>query len=90
MQMVRWLDLSGLVFAVLIPAGWQRGHEDLDDTSRYRALVELARGDGRHGQGLSEQLSPLRYPCCQLSWLCGYCNVPVSFVFIRKSSLLAL
>ncbi|XP_076216387.1 exendin-3-like [Aptenodytes patagonicus] len=34
MQMVRWLYLSGLVFAVLIPAGWQRGHKDLDDVSR--------------------------------------------------------
>ncbi|XP_009330523.1 PREDICTED: glucagon-like, partial [Pygoscelis adeliae] len=33
MQMVRRLDLSGLVFAVVIPAGRQRGHKDLDDTS---------------------------------------------------------
>ncbi|XP_009499373.2 exendin-3-like [Phalacrocorax carbo] len=37
MQIVRWLYLSGLVFAVLIPAGWQMGPEDLDDTSRWQA-----------------------------------------------------
>uniref|UniRef100_A0A8B9M3R8 Glucagon / GIP / secretin / VIP family domain-containing protein n=1 Tax=Accipiter nisus TaxID=211598 RepID=A0A8B9M3R8_9AVES len=33
MQIIPWLYLSGLVFAVLIPAGWQMGPEDLDDTS---------------------------------------------------------
>ena len=90
MQIVRWLYLSGLVFATLIPAGWQMDPEDLDDTSRYGALVELVRGDGRHRQALSQQLSPLRYRCCRLSRLRGYCNVPVSFVLIRTSSLLAL
>nr|XP_021399623.1 glucagon isoform X1 [Lonchura striata domestica] len=31
--MVRWLYLSGLVFAVLIPAGWQLAPEDLEDLS---------------------------------------------------------
>lgn len=35
--MVRWLYLSGLVFAVLIPAGWQVAPEDLEDLSRYGA-----------------------------------------------------
>uniref|UniRef100_A0A8C0ESM0 Glucagon / GIP / secretin / VIP family domain-containing protein n=1 Tax=Bubo bubo TaxID=30461 RepID=A0A8C0ESM0_BUBBB len=38
MQIVRWLYLSGLGFAVLIPAGWQMGPDDLDATSRYGAL----------------------------------------------------
>lgn len=90
MQIIRWLYLSGLVFAVLIPAGWQMGPKDLDDTSRYGTLVELARGDGQRGQGLSEPLSPLRYRCCRLYRLRGYCNVLVSFVFIWTSSLLAL
>ncbi|XP_023798935.1 glucagon-like [Cyanistes caeruleus] len=33
--MVRWLYLSGLVFAVLIPAGWQVSPEDLEDLSRW-------------------------------------------------------
>ncbi|XP_008492633.2 exendin-3-like [Calypte anna] len=28
-----WLCLSGLVFAVLIPAGWQMGPKDLADAS---------------------------------------------------------
>ncbi|XP_053823692.1 pro-glucagon-like isoform X1 [Vidua chalybeata] len=31
--MVRWLYLSGLVFAVLIPAGWQVAPKDLQDLS---------------------------------------------------------
>ncbi|XP_039944635.1 pro-glucagon-like isoform X1 [Hirundo rustica] len=31
--MVRWLYLSGLVFAVLIPAGWQVAPKDLEDLS---------------------------------------------------------
>lgn len=90
MQVVRWLFLSGLVFAALIPAGWQMGPKDLDDTSRYGVLVELAQGNGWCGQGLSQQLSPLRYLCCQLSRLWGYCDVPVYFVFILTSSPLAL
>ncbi|OWK51532.1 Glucagon [Lonchura striata] len=34
--MVRWLYLSGLVFAVLIPAGWQLAPEDLEDLSRWK------------------------------------------------------
>ncbi|XP_057244022.1 pro-glucagon-like [Malurus melanocephalus] len=33
--MVRWLYLSGLVFAVLIPAGWQVAPEGLQDLSRW-------------------------------------------------------
>ncbi|XP_074020935.1 pro-glucagon-like [Numenius arquata] len=37
MQLARWLYLSGLVFAVLIPAGWPMGPKDLDDTSRWQS-----------------------------------------------------
>lgn len=35
MKIIRWLYLSGLVFAVLIPAGWQMGLKDLANASRY-------------------------------------------------------
>lgn len=48
--MVRWLYLSGLVFAVLIPAGWQVAPKDLEDLSRYGGWVE---------PGLWEHLFPL-------------------------------
>ncbi|XP_010194048.1 pro-glucagon-like [Colius striatus] len=36
MQLRCWLYLSGLVVAVLIPAGWQMGPKDLDDSSRWQ------------------------------------------------------
>ncbi|XP_008939324.1 PREDICTED: exendin-3-like, partial [Merops nubicus] len=36
MQLARWLLLSGLVVALLIPAGWQMGPEDVGDTSRWQ------------------------------------------------------
>ncbi|XP_014811186.1 PREDICTED: glucagon-2-like [Calidris pugnax] len=37
MQLARWLYLSGLVFAMLIPVGWPMGGpKDLDDTSRWQ------------------------------------------------------
>ncbi|XP_068853598.1 exendin-3-like [Aphelocoma coerulescens] len=34
--MVRWLYLSGLVFAVLIPPGWQVAPKDLEELSRWK------------------------------------------------------
>uniref|UniRef100_A0A8B9ZC79 Glucagon / GIP / secretin / VIP family domain-containing protein n=1 Tax=Buteo japonicus TaxID=224669 RepID=A0A8B9ZC79_9AVES len=45
MQIIRLLYLSGLVFAVLIPAGWQMGPKDLDDTSSFASNVK------RHSEG---------------------------------------
>ncbi|XP_010114783.1 PREDICTED: glucagon-like, partial [Chlamydotis macqueenii] len=56
MQIGRWLYLSGLVFAVLITAGWQMGPKDLDDTSRwqlYRAqsTQSFASNIKRHSEG---------------------------------------
>lgn len=49
MQLLRWLYLSGLVFAVLIPAGWQMGPKDSGDTSRYGALEVAGGGGGCRG-----------------------------------------
>ncbi|XP_005030684.2 exendin-3-like [Anas platyrhynchos] len=37
MKIIRWLYLSGLVFAVLIPAGWQMGLKDLANASRWHS-----------------------------------------------------
>ncbi|XP_008631195.1 PREDICTED: glucagon-2-like [Corvus brachyrhynchos] len=34
--MVRWLYLSGLVLAVLIPPGWQVAPKDLEELSRWK------------------------------------------------------
>lgn len=45
--MVRWLYLSGLVFAVLIPAGWQVAPRDLEDLSRYGAGWSQGWGSSR-------------------------------------------
>lgn len=41
--MARWLYLS-VVFAVLIPAGWQVAPQDLEDLSRYGGWVEQGGG----------------------------------------------
>ncbi|XP_054039027.1 exendin-3-like [Rissa tridactyla] len=56
MQLVRWLYLSGLVFAVLIPAGWQMGPKDLEDTSRRQSdesqsARNFASNTKRHSEG---------------------------------------
>ncbi|CAM9938791.1 unnamed protein product, partial [Bubo scandiacus] len=56
MQIVRWLYLSGLGFAVLIPAGWQMGPEDLDATSRWQSYESqsaqsFASNIKRHSEG---------------------------------------
>ncbi|XP_010183002.1 PREDICTED: exendin-3-like [Mesitornis unicolor] len=56
MQIGQWLYLSGLVFAVLIPAGWQMGPEDLGDTSRWqsyeaRNAQSFASNIKRHSEG---------------------------------------
>ncbi|KAM7080087.1 exendin-3-like [Ciconia boyciana] len=56
MQIVRWLYLSGLVFAVLIPAGWQMDPKDLDDTSRWQSYESqsarsFASNIKRHSEG---------------------------------------
>ncbi|XP_009571691.1 PREDICTED: glucagon-like, partial [Fulmarus glacialis] len=56
MQIVRRLYLSGLVFAVLIPAGWQMGPKDLGDTSRWRSYESqsarsFASNLKRHSEG---------------------------------------
>ncbi|XP_069662170.1 exendin-3-like [Haliaeetus albicilla] len=56
MQIIRWLYLSGLVFAVLIPAGWQMGPKDLDDTSRWqshesRSARSFTSNVKRHSEG---------------------------------------
>ncbi|XP_026723454.1 exendin-3-like [Athene cunicularia] len=56
MQIVRWLYLSGLGFAVLIPAGWQMGPKDLDATSRRQSYESqsaqsFASNIKRHSEG---------------------------------------
>jgi len=35
MKLIRWLYLSGLVLAVLIPAAWQVAPRDTGDALRY-------------------------------------------------------
>nr|XP_012426008.4 pro-glucagon isoform X1 [Taeniopygia guttata] len=55
--MVRWLYLSGLVFAVLIPAGCQVAPEDLEDLSSRWKLSGAQNSQGflshikRHSEG---------------------------------------
>ncbi|XP_074989998.1 exendin-3-like [Calonectris borealis] len=56
MQVVRWLYLSGLVFAVLIPAGWQMGPKDLGDAARRQSYEpqsarSFASNIKRHSEG---------------------------------------
>ncbi|XP_009470711.1 PREDICTED: glucagon-2-like [Nipponia nippon] len=56
MQIVRWLYLSGLVFAMLIPAGWQMSPEGLDDASRWQpsesqSARSFASNLKRHSEG---------------------------------------
>uniref|UniRef100_A0A493TAR6 Glucagon / GIP / secretin / VIP family domain-containing protein n=1 Tax=Anas platyrhynchos platyrhynchos TaxID=8840 RepID=A0A493TAR6_ANAPP len=50
MKIIRWLYLSGLVFAVLIPAGWQMGLKDLANASRYGAH-SFPSNTKRHSEG---------------------------------------
>ncbi|XP_009707439.1 PREDICTED: exendin-3-like, partial [Cariama cristata] len=56
MQIVWWLYLSGLVFAILIPAGQQMGAKDLDETSRWQSYESqstrsFASNIKRHSEG---------------------------------------
>ncbi|XP_054662785.1 exendin-3-like [Grus americana] len=56
MQIVRWLYLSGLVVAMLIPAGRQMSPKDLDDTSRWQSYESqsaqsFASNIKRHSEG---------------------------------------
>ncbi|XP_009956267.1 PREDICTED: exendin-3-like [Leptosomus discolor] len=56
MRIVRWLYLSGLALAVLIPAGWQMGPEDLDAASRWQSYgsqsaQSFASDVKRHSEG---------------------------------------
>nr|XP_013802386.1 PREDICTED: glucagon-like [Apteryx mantelli mantelli] len=56
MQVIGWLQLSGLVLAVLLPAGCWMGPEDLADESRWQSYeAQSARGFAaalkRHSEG---------------------------------------
>ncbi|XP_010013851.1 PREDICTED: exendin-3-like [Nestor notabilis] len=56
MQVVRWLNLCGLLLAVLIPTGWPMGTQDLDDTSRRHSFEpqsaqNLVSNIKRHSEG---------------------------------------
>ncbi|XP_057266329.1 exendin-3-like [Pezoporus wallicus] len=56
MQVVRWLNLCGLVLAMLIPTGWPMGTKDLEDTSRWsssepQSAQTLASNRKRHSEG---------------------------------------
>uniref|UniRef100_A0A8B9FQZ2 Glucagon / GIP / secretin / VIP family domain-containing protein n=1 Tax=Amazona collaria TaxID=241587 RepID=A0A8B9FQZ2_9PSIT len=57
MQGMRWLNLCGLVLAVLIPTAWSMGTKDLDDTSsRWRSYEpqsaqNLVPNMKRHSEG---------------------------------------
>ncbi|XP_030366164.1 exendin-3-like [Strigops habroptila] len=56
MQVVRWLNLCGLLLAVLIPTGWPMGTKDLDDMSRRhsyesQSAQNLASNIKRHSEG---------------------------------------
>uniref|UniRef100_A0A8C4UDA1 Glucagon / GIP / secretin / VIP family domain-containing protein n=1 Tax=Falco tinnunculus TaxID=100819 RepID=A0A8C4UDA1_FALTI len=51
MPMVRWLYLSGLVFAVLIPAAWQMGPKDLGDILLPSHRCCFASNLKRHSEG---------------------------------------
>ncbi|XP_028941620.1 glucagon-like, partial [Antrostomus carolinensis] len=56
MQIIQWLYLCGLVFAVLIPAGWQMGPKDLDDMASWQSdesqsTQTFASNIKRHSEG---------------------------------------
>ncbi|XP_025969722.1 glucagon-2-like [Dromaius novaehollandiae] len=55
MRVIGWLQLSGLVLAVLLPAGCRMGPEDLPDDSRRQLEAPRARGFAaalkRHSEG---------------------------------------